>query len=813
MLIYSVDGPVLSLTIRGGGSPEQWDVTVKAIRTDPKVLMGSLLFIGVRDTTAFPENESLQDRIDELVDALSPKLARVCAVVSAAASLVESRLLHALADHGRFRVGAFTDESVARAWLRTYLAADREDGPESRISEQQPASEAWRTSTEEFRTLVEGLPQIVWVTGPDGGNRYFNRQWIEYTGLTLEESRGGGWNRAFHPDDQQPAWDAWQRATATIGEYSIECRIRRADGAYRWWLIRGVPLQDATGLVLKWFGTCTDIHALKLAELEISRASQSLQMEIIERRRAEQEADRANRAKSEFLANMSHEIRTPLNGIVGMTALALDSDLSLEQREYLEVVQASGETLLALINDILDFSKIEAGELSIDVIPFHLGQCVTTTLRQLATRAHLKGLEMACDLAPEVPTALHGDPGRLRQILTNLLGNAIKFTEHGEVVLTVSVDVQFGRHATLRFAVSDTGIGVPPEHQAAIFQPFVQADGSVTRKYGGTGLGLAISTTLVTLLGGRLWLESELGKGSTFYFTVPFEVQERPLTEPTSDEERLTRCHDMSVLIVDDNAVNRRILEAMLTRWRMKPVLAESGRTGLAAMQARRAAGKAFPLVLLDFQMPEMDGFAVAEAIRKDPGLADTPLLMLTSSGQLGDAARCRLLGRTGYLMKPIDQADLQDAILTVLGTAKPSNRRYVVPPHSSGDRRRLRILLAEDNKVNQLVAARLLAKYGHTVVIAGNGREALAALDQDGSGGFELILMDVQMPEMDGFEATRVIRSRERSSGAHLPIIAMTALAMKGDEARCLAAGMDAYVSKPFQADEVLATIESLFA
>ena len=307
--------------------------------------------------------------------------------------------------------------------------------------------------------------------------------------------------------------------------------MRRADGVYRWWLIRGVPLRDATGNVLKWFGTCTDIHDLKLAELEISRTNQALEAEIVERKRAEDAAETANRAKGQFLANMSHEIRTPLNGVVGMTELALGTDLSTEQREYLDIVKSSGELLLSVIDDILDFSKIEAGKLTVDAIPFDLSDCLVTTLKLLATGAHLKGLELACDIRPDVPAAVVGDPSRLRQIVTNLIGNAIKFTEHGEVVLTVETETQTDAAATLRFSVSDTGIGIPQEHQEAIFKPFVQADGSMTRKYGGTGLGLAISTNLVALLGGRIWLESETGKGSTFHFTMSFGLQQTPVPE------------------------------------------------------------------------------------------------------------------------------------------------------------------------------------------------------------------------------------------------------------------------------------------
>ncbi|MEO8258236.1 MAG: PAS domain S-box protein [Acidobacteriota bacterium] len=697
--------------------------------------------------------------------------------------------------------------------LSVSVIRDRQDQPRyyigqvQDITERKAAEQALRTSTEEFRRLAEAMPQIVWITRPDGGNVYFNQHWMDYTGMTREESLEGGWIKPFHPEDAERARQAWELATTTVSVYSLECRLRRADGTYRWWLIRGVPQRGPDGEVANWIGTCTDIQELKLAELEISLTNRTLQIEIVERQRAEQAADSANRSKSEFLANMSHEIRTPLNGVIGMTELALDTDLTTEQREYLDMVKSSGESLMSVIDDILDFSRIEAGRLTVEVIPFDLRDCAATALKQLATRADTKGLELAYEIGPDVPTALLGDPGRLRQILTNLVANAIKFTEQGEVILTVDAGPVTGPDTLLRFSVSDTGIGVPAERQQAIFQPFIQADGSTTRKYGGSGLGLAISTSLVALMGGRIWVESAAGSGSTFRFTAAFGRQPTPEPQPGDQGTRIRPLDGLPVLVIDDNGPAGRIVGSMLTRWQMKPVLAASGRTGLAALRQQRRAGGAMPLVLLDAQMPGMDGFEVAEAINLDPALAATPIVMLTS-GRHGDGARCRTLGIAAHLMKPVGERELLEAILGVVQPPPGSPDR----PHAvsrRGGRRPLRILLAEDNAVNQFVTTRLLEKLGHAVVVVASGREVLAALDRPGAAVFDLILMDVQMPDMDGCEATAIIRTREKSSGTHLPIIAVTAHAMKGDEQRCLAAGMDGYTSKPIDIDRLIAAIE----
>jgi PAS domain S-box-containing protein len=607
---------------------------------------------------------------------------------------------------------------------------------------------------------------------------------------------------AFH-DEQE----VMRTGVPVVG---IEEKETWPDGHVTWASTTKLPLRDRDGRVEGSFGISRDITERKKAQEDV--------------RRARDVAEAANRAKSEFLANMSHEIRTPMNGILGMTELALDTDLSAEQREYLEMVKASADALLTLLNDILDFSKVEARKLHLESVDFNLRDVLGDTVRVLAVRAGEKGLELACQIRPEVPELVTGDPGRLRQVIVNLVGNAIKFTDQGEVVVTVELPeeepadeaaegdggpdsfvLRPSSAVLLHFSVRDTGAGIAPEKQALIFEAFAQADTSTTRKHGGTGLGLAISAQLVELMGGRIWVESEVGRGSTFHFTATFGIP-APL-EPRPS--RPVQLRDLRVLVVDDNATNRRILAEVLGGWQMRPALFADAPRALDELRRSATAGEPYPLVLLDAHMPGMDGFSLAGHIQASPELAGTTLVMLTSAGQSGDVARCQELGIHAYLMKPVKHSELIATVLAALGAPVPPGRggrapAGLVPPA----RRPLRVLLAEDNVINQKLGSRLLEKQGHSVVVVASGREAVEAVARE---RFDLVLMDVQMPDLDGLEATGLIRERERGTGRHLPIIAMTAHAMKGDREQCLAAGMDGYVAKPIHPRELFEALEAL--
>jgi PAS domain S-box-containing protein len=647
-----------------------------------------------------------------------------------------------------------------------------------------------------LRVIIDSMPACISRVDRDLRYLLLNRKYEQHFGKPSDQLLGRQVREVVGEDVWESARPNIEKVLAGVPA-SFEHQQPGGDGANRWVQVSLIPFLDSEGNSSGYLTHVTDITANKEATEEL--------------RLAKEQADSANRAKSEFLANMSHEIRTPMNGVIGMTDLLADTDLDRDQTEYVQAVKSSAESLLTVINDILDFSKIEARKLNLEKVDFELRESLGNILHTLALRASQKGLELSFSVAPDVPDTVVGDPGRLRQVIANLVSNAVKFTGKGEVVLSVTSEPVADAEARLHFVVADTGVGISPEKQQEIFEPFAQADCSTTRSYGGTGLGLTISARLVEMMGGRIWVESTVGRGSSFHFTAMFGVTKGVPVLKVPVPPGFLR--DLTVLVVDDNASNRRILEEMLRQWGMRPTSAASGEAGLRLVTEARQEETPFRLLLLDVCMPGMDGFELVERIRESHQDAGATVMMLTSLGQRGDAARCRELGIAAYLTKPIGQSSLLDGILTALGKALPEGAgNPLVTVHSLREEPRpLRILLAEDNRVNQRVASRMLEKRGHAVTIAGNGREALAALDGEGGHPFDLVLMDLQMPEMGGFEATAAIREQELTSGRHLPIIALTAHALEGDRESCLRAGMDGYLSKPLKAEDLLAAVDTV--
>ena len=664
------------------------------------------------------------------------------------------------------------------------------------ITKHHDTEEALHVERDRLRTLIDNLPDQIFIKGLDGRFTTVNSTLVFLLGRQSESEIVGLSDRDIFELEMAKRFEIDDQRVMTTGVmlFNREEELATPDGFRRTILTTKVPLRSKTGEIIGLVGICRDITDRKLAEEEL--------------RRAKEAAEVANRAKSDFLANMSHEIRTPMNAVIGMTELLLGSEIHPEHRDYLETIRDAADSLMGIINDILDFSKIESGKFELDIYPIEVREWLGDAVRTLGVRAHAKHIELAFDIDDAVPQFVLGDGLRLRQVILNLVGNAIKFTEQGEVFVSVKAVQSTEDHVQLLFTVRDTGIGMSPEQQSRVFEAFEQADTSMTRRYGGTGLGLSISSRLVSLMGGRLKVQSQQGQGSTFEFLVNF-------AKPTSSTPEASRSLDLEllnglrVLIVDDNDTNRRILLRMCQNWRMQPIAVADATAALDQLRKASESGPPFDLVLTDASMPDIDGFTLASHIQQDRKIGSVVVMMLTSLDQTHGARDLERLGIKSFLVKPVKQSDLLDAIMLAMDGRHSDSPAPIEIQQTASQLPPLQVLLAEDSLANQKLAVGLLKRWGHTVTIANNGREAVALASQR---KFDLILMDVQMPEMDGMEATALILERQAQTGQRVPIIAMTAHAMKGDKERCLQAGMDGYVSKPVRPNDLLGAMLPFF-